>query len=85
MVVSERGPKLLPPPPMPPFLAGWASTLQLSGLGADQAQLARQFLSRAPQLEPRLREQMAYRIAGDVLAASRRRPRRYPAAARAGR
>src|SRR5579875_287847 len=68
VVVSERGPKLGPPPPMPPFLAGWASTLQLSGLGADQAQLARQFLSRAPQLEPRLREQMAYRIAGDVLA-----------------
>jgi uncharacterized RDD family membrane protein YckC len=68
VVVSERGPKLEPPPAMPPSLAWWASSLQLSGLGADQAQLARQFLSRAPQLEPQLRAQMAYRIAGDVLA-----------------
>jgi uncharacterized RDD family membrane protein YckC len=67
IVVSERGPKLGPPPPMPPALAWWASSLQLSGLSAEQAELARQFLSRAPQLDPRLRDQMAYRIAGDVL------------------
>jgi uncharacterized RDD family membrane protein YckC len=67
VVISERGPKLGPPPLMPPQLAWWAASLQLSGLGAEQAELARQFLSRAPQLDPRLREQMAYRIAGDVL------------------
>jgi uncharacterized RDD family membrane protein YckC len=67
IVISERGPKLGPPPAMPVSLAWWASSLQLSGLGAEQAELARQFLSRAPQLDPRVRDQMAYRIAGDVL------------------
>ena len=51
---------------MPPSLAWWASSLQLSGLNAERAEVARQFLSRATQLDPRLREQMAYRIAGDV-------------------
>jgi uncharacterized RDD family membrane protein YckC len=68
VVISERAPRLTPPPPMPPQLAWWASSLQLSGLGADQAELARQFLSRAAQLDPTVRDQMAYRIAGDVVA-----------------
>ncbi len=68
VVISERGPKLPPPPVMPPSLAWWASSLQLSGLRPEQAELARQFLARAPQLEPRTREQMAYRIACDVVA-----------------
>jgi uncharacterized RDD family membrane protein YckC len=68
VVISERGPKLGPPPVMPPSLAWWAASLQLSGLGAEQVELARQFLSRANHLEPRLRDQMAYRIAGDVAA-----------------
>ena len=67
VVISERGPKLPPPPVMPPSLAWWASSLQLSGLGSEQAELARQFLSRASQLDPRIRDQMAYRIAGDVV------------------
>ena len=68
VVVSERGPRLGPPPAMPPPLAWWASSLQLSGLSAGQAEVARQFLSRAQQLDPQLRQQMAYRIAGDVVA-----------------
>jgi uncharacterized RDD family membrane protein YckC len=68
VVISERGPKLPPPPVMPPSLAWWASSLQLSGLGPEQAELARQFLSRAPQLDPDIRDQMAYRIAGEVVA-----------------
>jgi uncharacterized RDD family membrane protein YckC len=67
VVVSERGPRSGPPPAMPPSLAWWASTLQLSGLNAGQADVARQFLSRAPQLDRYLRQQMAYRIAGDVV------------------
>jgi uncharacterized RDD family membrane protein YckC len=68
VVISERGPRLPPPPSMPPQLAWWASSLQLSGLGADQAELARQFLSRASQLDTRVRDQMAYRITGEVVA-----------------
>jgi uncharacterized RDD family membrane protein YckC len=67
VVISERGPKLGPPPVMPPPLAWWAASLQLSGLGPEQAEVARQFLSRASQLDPQLRDQMAYRIAGEVL------------------
>jgi len=67
VVISERGPKLGPPPLMPPSLAWWAASLQLSGLSAEQAEVARQFLSRAQQLDPQLRDQMAYQIAGDVL------------------
>ncbi len=67
VVVSERGPRIAPPPAMPPALAGWAASLQLSGLTPGQAEVARQFLSRAHQLDPALRDQMAYRIAGDVV------------------
>ncbi len=67
IVISERGPALGPPPMMPPQLSWWASSLQLSGLTAEQADIARQFLARARQLDPQLRDQMAYRIAGDVL------------------
>lgn len=67
VVVSERGPRLGPPPMMPPSLAWWASSLQLSNLDAGQAEVARQFLSRAHQLDPALRMQMSYRIAGDVV------------------
>jgi RDD family len=67
VVVNERGPRLGPPPVMPPALAWWASSLQLSGLSPGQAEVARQFLSRAPQLDRQLRHQMAYRIAGDVV------------------
>jgi uncharacterized RDD family membrane protein YckC len=67
VVISERAPRLGPPPIMPPQLAWWAASLQLSGLSAEQAEVARQFLSRARQLDPQIRDQMAYRIAGDVL------------------
>lgn len=68
MVISERAPKLSPPPLMPPTLAWWAGSLQLSGLAPAQADMARQFLSRAAQLDPRMRAQMAHRIAGEVTA-----------------
>ncbi|MCV7259651.1 RDD family protein [Mycobacterium shimoidei] len=68
VVISERGGRLPPPPAMPPSLSWWAASLQLSGLSGAQAELARQFLARAPQLEPHLRYQMACRIAADVLA-----------------
>jgi uncharacterized RDD family membrane protein YckC len=67
VVINERAPKLSPPPPMPPQLAWWASSLQLSGLRPEQAELARQFLSRASQLDPQVRAQMAHRITGDVV------------------
>ena len=68
MVISERASKMPAPVPMPPALAWWAASLQLSGLRSQQAEIARQFLSRAGQLEPTIRDQMAYRIYAEVLA-----------------
>jgi uncharacterized RDD family membrane protein YckC len=67
VVISERGPKLEPPPVMPPALAWWASSLQLSGLRPETAQMARQFLSRETQLNPQVRDQMAHRIIAEVV------------------
>ncbi|MDY6998077.1 MAG: RDD family protein [Actinomycetota bacterium] len=67
VVITERAPRLPAPPVMPPQLARWASTLELSGLDAEQAELARQFLVRAPQLAPQVRDQMAFRIGSEVL------------------
>ncbi|MGV0735416.1 hypothetical protein BA059_10850 [Mycolicibacterium sp. (ex Dasyatis americana)] len=66
VVISERGPKLKPPPVMPPALAWWAASLELSGLGPGRAELARQFLSRSAQLDPRIRQEMGQRIFGEV-------------------
>ncbi len=68
MVISERGPRMPPPVPMPPGLAWWASSLQLSGLRPEQADLARHFLARAHQLQPAVRDQMAHRIYSEVVA-----------------
>ena len=68
VVINERGPKLAPPPQMPPALEWWAASLELSGLSVEQSEIARQFLSRAPQLNPQIRDQMAYRIASEVAA-----------------
>jgi uncharacterized RDD family membrane protein YckC len=68
MVISERAPRMSPPPLMPPSMAWWASSLQLSGLRPEQAERARQFLSRANQLEPSLRDRMAYQICSEIAA-----------------
>ncbi|MCV7314194.1 RDD family protein [Mycolicibacillus parakoreensis] len=68
VVISERGPRLPPPPTMPPGLDGWASTLQLSGLTPQSVEMARQFLARAPHLDAAIRDQMGYRIAGEIAA-----------------
>lgn len=68
VVISEHVPVATPPPMMPPGLAWWASSLQLAGLRAESAELARQFLGRAAQLDPHTRQMMAYRISGEVLA-----------------
>lgn len=68
VVITERGPRMAPPPMMPPQLAPWASTLELSALRPESAEMARQFLSRAHQLDPRVRDEMAGRITGEVIA-----------------
>jgi uncharacterized RDD family membrane protein YckC len=68
MVISERTPRLSPLPPMPPALAWWAASLQMSGLRPEQAERARQFLSRASQLDPQIRAELGYRICTEIVA-----------------
>jgi uncharacterized RDD family membrane protein YckC len=53
---------------MPAPLAGWAAGLDLSALPDDLALAARQYLSRAADLEPGTRDAMADRLAGAVAA-----------------
>ncbi|WP_169982825.1 RDD family protein [Microbispora sp. H10836] len=68
IVIGERTPRQAPPPEMPPPLASWAATLELSGLSDDLANTARQYLSRWHQLSPGMREEMGLRVAGQVSA-----------------
>ncbi|WP_232666209.1 RDD family protein [Pseudonocardia sp. TRM90224] len=53
---------------MPPPLAGWASTLELSQLPASLALSARQFLLRTSQLDPQVRAALGADLAGQVAA-----------------
>ncbi|MEJ3655973.1 RDD family protein [Actinomycetes bacterium KLBMP 9759] len=67
VVVRERAPvqaafDILMPPP----LAGWASTLELSQLPASLALSARQFLLRTSQLDPQVRASLGADLAGQV-------------------
>ena len=53
---------------MPPVLAGWASTLQLSGLTDATAETARSYLSRFYELTPAARWEFGERIAAAMQA-----------------
>jgi uncharacterized RDD family membrane protein YckC len=71
-VIQERVPgrKTLAAPlaVVPPALAGWASTLQLSGLSDATAETARSYLSRFHELTPAAREEFGRRITSAVQA-----------------
>ncbi|GII61400.1 hypothetical protein Skr01_14850 [Sphaerisporangium krabiense] len=62
IVISERGPRQAPPPQMPPALAGWAATLELSRLPEELAATARQYLSRFGELSPMVQHEMGARV-----------------------
>jgi uncharacterized RDD family membrane protein YckC len=64
--VSVRGG---PVATMPPPLAGWAGSLDLSGLSNDLALSVRQFLARSNELTPQAREDLGGRLVAAVLAA----------------
>jgi uncharacterized RDD family membrane protein YckC len=53
---------------MPPMLAGWAQSLELSQISDDLALSARQYLMRFWELLPEVRELMGARLAGEVAA-----------------
>jgi uncharacterized RDD family membrane protein YckC len=68
VVLHERVPvRVAPPPDMPPALAGWASTLDLSGVSDDLALRVRQFLARAHELHPATREGMGASLLAEVV------------------
>lgn len=67
VVVRERVPvQGGPVATMPPMLAGWAQSLELSRMPSDLLLAARQFLSRARDLAPDVRQTMAARLATDI-------------------
>jgi uncharacterized RDD family membrane protein YckC len=51
---------------LPPVLAGWAATLELSGLSDATAETARQYLTRYYELTPAARAEFGQRIAAAV-------------------
>ncbi|MBF8189338.1 RDD family protein [Nonomuraea sp. K274] len=67
IVISDRAPRdrgqwIM----MPPSLAHWAATLELSQLPSEVAQAARQYLSRWHDLSPQVQHEMGIRIATQV-------------------
>jgi uncharacterized RDD family membrane protein YckC len=69
IVVSERVPgQTATPALMPPALAWWAATLDLSRFGDDLAMACRQFLARQNELNPAARDAMGGQLVASVLA-----------------
>jgi uncharacterized RDD family membrane protein YckC len=70
VVVQERVPgRNSAPVAMPPPLAGWATTLDLSRMPNDLALAVRQFLARQHELKPAARDAMGNSLVSAVLAA----------------
>ena len=69
MVIQERVPSGSSAiVPMPPPLAAWASTLDLSRVGNDLAMGIRQFFERSGQLSPQARDQLGHALTTSVVA-----------------
>jgi len=71
-VIQERLPRRQGLPPLltviPPPLAGWAQTLELSGLDDNTAEQAGSYLRRFYELSPAARDELGQRIAAAVAA-----------------
>jgi uncharacterized RDD family membrane protein YckC len=68
-VIQERLPaRRAAPVVMPPPLAAWAGSLELSGLPGETAAIARSYLGRYWELTPAAREEFGRRIAAEVAA-----------------
>jgi uncharacterized RDD family membrane protein YckC len=69
IVLQERVPaKTAPPVLMPPQLAPWAATADLSGVSDSVALAARSYVGRAQQLRPEIRAQMEAQLAAALTA-----------------
>ena len=70
VVVQDRVPSRMAPAPVVPMgLAGWAASLDVSGVNDGLALEIRHFLGRAPQLSPTIRDEMGNRLLAQVSAA----------------
>ncbi|WP_283138475.1 RDD family protein [Rhizohabitans arisaemae] len=68
IVIGERASyRAVPPPAIPPGLAAWAGTLELSRLPVELANTARQYLLRGRELAPDVHREMGARIANTVI------------------
>jgi uncharacterized RDD family membrane protein YckC len=68
-VIQERLPRSYAhAAPMPPMLAGWASTLELSALPDPLANAVRDYLGRYWELTPQARYQLGEQLAANVAA-----------------
>ncbi|MER7545804.1 RDD family protein [Actinomadura sp.] len=70
IVIQERAPSMMlygPVAVMPPQLAWWARTLEISMLSDELAMTARQYLSRFWELLPEVRDSLGQRIASQVV------------------
>jgi uncharacterized RDD family membrane protein YckC len=68
IVLQERVPSRLEAPiVMPPPLAGWAASLDLSGIDDALALRMRQFLGRASQFTPDARATLEHQLASEVV------------------
>jgi uncharacterized RDD family membrane protein YckC len=71
IVIKDRAPAAAlfgPVAVMPPQLAWWARTLEISMLSDELAMTARQYLARFWELLPEVRDSLGQRIAGQVVA-----------------
>lgn len=69
VVIQERLPASRGPmATMPPALARWAASLELSGLADGTANAARQYLARYAELNPAARDELGRQIAATVAA-----------------
>jgi uncharacterized RDD family membrane protein YckC len=57
-----------PLPPVPPQLTFWATSLEMSGLTEQNAETARRYLARLPELTPAAQAEIGYRVASAVSA-----------------
>ncbi|MFF0307558.1 RDD family protein [Streptosporangium sp. NPDC004379] len=69
IVIAERAPRRYGPPlEMPPPLASWAATLELSRLPEEVASTAVRYLTRRNDLSPAVQHEMGARIAAEMSA-----------------
>ena len=70
-VIQQRLPArqgALPLPLVPPQLTFWATSLEMSGLTEQNAETARRYLARLPELTPAAQAEIGYRVASAVSA-----------------